>query len=277
MRELFVCIAKKTAHRALAALLCTAVLCALPAVRRAGAPAAAAVSAHEWGLSFQRANEPPVPNLSAQALRPYGAYYCGDSGQKHLYLTFDAGYENGNTGPILDALQKHGAHGTFFVTGSFVRENPDLVRRIAAEGHALGNHTMHHPDMAQKSRAAFERELTDLSDLVLQTTGAPAAPFYRPPEGRFTEDNLTWAQQLGYRTVLWSLAYVDWDTSAQPSRAKALQKLLPRTHDGAIVLLHSTSAANAAVLDELLTRWEALGYIFAPLDELGAPESAPAA
>ena len=272
---MFLCIPKKTAHRVLAAVLCCAAAGSVFIATRGGGllpdpePEAIAVAQYEWGLSFQDENEPPVPNLSAEALRPYNAFYCGDASQKRLYLTFDAGYEHGNTEPILDALKKHNAPGTFFVVGSYIQNNPELIRRMVDEGHAVGNHTYHHPDMSQKGEAAFKKELNDLAALFEAATGTKMPLLYRPPEGKFSDDNLKWAQELGYKTIFWSLAYVDWKQDAQPSRADAFDKLMPRTHDGAIVLLHSTSATNAAILDELLTKWEEQGYTFGTLAELG--------
>ena len=278
---MYLCIPKKAAHRVLAAVLCAAaaggVLLGLGWPRAEAEPAAVAAASYEWGLSFQTENEPPIPNLSAEKLRPFDAFYCGDAEQKRLYLTFDAGYENGNTAPILDALKKHNAPGTFFVVGSYIKENPDLIKRMVAEGHTVGNHTYHHPNMSQKDEASFKKELNDLAALFQETTGTPLPLFYRPPEGKFSDENLTWAQELGYKTIFWSLAYVDWKQDAQPSREADFDKLMPRTHDGAIVLLHSTSATNAAILDELLTRWEEMGYTFGTLSELGAPPAAPAA
>ena len=272
---MFLCIPKKTAHRVLATVLCCTVMGGALITTRDGErlhdpdPEDIAVAQYEWGLSFQQDNEPPIPNLSAEALRPYNAFYCGDQSQKRLYLTFDAGYENGNTAPILDALKNHNAPGTFFVVGSYIQNNPELIQRMVDEGHAVGNHTYHHPDMSQKGETAFKKELTDLAALFEATTGVQMPLLYRPPEGKFSDDNLKWAQELGYKTIFWSLAYVDWKQDAQPSRADAFDKLMPRTHDGAIVLLHSTSSTNAAILDELLTKWEEQGYTFGTLAELG--------
>lgn len=278
---MFLCISKRAAHGALVLFFGAAALCGIFLATRPHAvipeeenAEVFAAAAHEWGLSFQKDNEPPVPNVSAEELRPYNAFYCGEAGRKRLYLTFDAGYENGNTAPILDALKKHGAPGTFFVVGSYIKENPDLIRRMIDEGHTVGNHTYHHPNMSEKDEASFKKELNDLAALFEETTGAKLPLFYRPPEGKFSDENLKWAQELGYKTIFWSLAYVDWKPNAQPSHQTAFDKLLPRTHDGAIVLLHSTSATNAAILDELLTRWEEQGYTFGTLDELGAEPSA---
>ena len=230
-----------------------------------------------WGLSFQAEGETPVGNASQAVLRQYDAAFVGDTSEKILYLTFDAGYENGCTEQILDTLQAHQVPATFFLVGNYLEQNPELVQRMVQDGHTVGNHTYHHPNMSQKDEASFKKELNDLAALFQETTGTPLPLFYRPPEGKFSDENLTWAQELGYKTIFWSLAYVDWKQDAQPSREAAFDKLMPRTHDGAIVLLHSTSATNAAILDELLTRWEEMGYTFGTLSELGAPPAAPAA
>ena len=140
---------------------------------------------------------------------------------------------------------------------------------MAAEGHIVGNHTFHHPDMsAIADQAAFEQELKTLESLYEELVGQPLSKFYRPPQGKYSEENLRQAHALGYKTVFWSLAYVDWYTDNQPTAQQAYDKLLPRIHDGAIVLLHSTSQTNADILDELLTKWEEMGYTFASLEEL---------
>ena len=204
-----------------------------------------------------------------QQLRKMGAAHLGDGSQKVLYLTFDAGYENGCTEQILDILEKHQIKAAFFLVGNYMEKNADLVRRMAAEGHIVGNHTMHHPDMSKLTDpAAFRKELEELEKLYSDITGQTLPKFYRPPQGIYSEDNLRMAQELGYKTVFWSLAYVDWNNDAQPTREYAFSKLLPRTHNGAVVLLHSTSKTNAAILDELLTKWEQMGYTFAPITEL---------
>lgn len=189
--------------------------------------------------------------------------------QKTIYLTFDAGYENGCTPAILDALKKHNAPACFFVVGNFIDTAPELVKRMAAEGHIVGNHTLHHPDMSGiADKSAFAAELNGLEEKYTALTGQPMQKFYRPPQGKFSEENLRQAQELGYTTVFWSLAYVDWYTDNQPTDEQAFSKLLPRIHNGAIVLLHSTSETNARILDELLTKWESAGYQFGSLAEL---------
>ena len=222
-----------------------------------------------WGLSFQEEGKRPTGNASIDDLKQYNAYYASDTDQKIIYLTFDAGYENGNTPAILDALKKHQAPAVFFVVGNFIKDNPDLIRRILAEGHIIGNHTMTHPDLPQiSSMDAFQKELQDVEELYTSLTGEPMTKFYRPPRGIYSTENLSMAKELGYSTFFWSLAYVDWIQDQQPSREEAFQKLLTRIHPGAIVLLHNTSSTNAEILDELLTKWKEMGYEFHSLKEL---------
>ena len=212
----------------------------------AAAPAAVAASTDNWGLSFQTEGEPPVGNATAQSLAQYDAYYVGDTTQKVLYLTFDCGYENGYTAQILDVLKDHQAPAAFFVVGHMIQSSPDLIRRMVQEGHIVGNHTFHHPDMSAISdQSKFQQELEELEQLYQETTGQTLPRFYRPPQ-----------------------AYVDWYVDDQPTAEEAFSKLIPRIHNGAIVLLHSTSRTNAEILDELLTRWEDMGYTFASLEDL---------
>ena len=222
-----------------------------------------------WGLSFRQEGTAPIGNAGRDQLKQYDTAYIGDTSQKVLYLTFDAGYENGSTEKILDTLKKHQVSAAFFLVGNYIEKNADLVRRMTNEGHIVGNHTMHHYDMSKLSQPdAFRKELEDLEALYQQTTGQPMPKYYRPPQGIYSEDNLAMAQQMGYKTVFWSLAYMDWLNDKQPSREEALRKLLPRTHPGAVVLLHSTSQTNGQILDELLTKWKEEGYRFGTLEEL---------
>ena len=224
-----------------------------------------------WGLSFRTEGQTPIGPAAQDTLSRYDAAYVGSSGEKVLYLTFDAGYENGCTEKILDTLKKHEVEAAFFLVGNYIEKNADLVRRMVEEGHIVGNHTMHHPDMRKLSdQAAFAKELQDLEQLYKNTVGVDMPKFYRPPQGLYSEENLKMAQQLGYKTVFWSLAYADWNNDAQPTAQYAFGKLLPRTHNGAVVLLHSTSKTNAEILDELLTRWKGMGYAFESIDKLFA-------
>lgn len=230
-----------------------------------------------WGLSFQQEGKPPVANATFDELKKYNAYYAENTEEKVIYLTFDCGYENGNTTAILDALKKHQVPATFFVVGTYISSSPDLIKRIAEEGHIVGNHTYHHPDMSKIStKESFQKELADVESLYKEITGKEMLKYYRPPQGKYSTDNLKMAQEMGYTTFFWSLAYVDWYQDKQPSKEEAFKKLLGRIHPGAVVLLHSTSSTNAQILDELLTKWEEMGYTFKSLDQLPAtqPETA---
>ena len=203
------------------------------------------------------------------------AYYASDTDQKIIYLTFDAGYENGNTPAILDALKKHQVKATFFVVGTYIDSEPELIRQITKEGHTVGNHTWHHPDMSHISSIEdFQKELEYVETAYKNVTGKNMTKYYRPPQGKYSEANLQMAKELGYKSFFWSLAYVDWYQDNQPSKEEAFSKLLGRIHPGAIVLLHSTSSTNAEILDELLTRWEEMGYHVQPLENIISTSSA---
>ena len=228
-------------------------------------------AAGAWGLSFQQEGQPPVGPAGTPQLKNLNAAYLGDTSEKVLYLTFDAGYENGCTEKILDVLKKHDVPAAFFLVGNYVEKNADLVRRMVDEGHIVGNHTMHHPDMSKLTdKDTFSKELTDLETLFKEITGKELPKYYRPPQGIYSQENLQMAKDLGYQTVFWSLAYVDWNNDSQPTKEQAFAKLIPRTHNGAVVLLHSTSQTNAQILDELLTTWENMGYTFQSIDRLFA-------
>ncbi len=207
---MFITITRSMLRRVAAAAAAFAVVAALFMMFPQGKTEQTAAADGNWGLSFRAEGQQPEGNVSAGELRQWDAYYVGDTAEKVIYLTFDAGYENGCTAAILDGL----------------------------------------------------------ADKYRELTGEEMKKFYRPPQGKFSESNLAMAQKLGYRTIFWSLAYVDWYTDDQPTDEQAFSKLVPRIHPGAVVLLHSTSATNARILDELLAKWEALGSPFASLEEL---------
>ena len=233
--------------------------------------ASMAIPTGAWGLSFHTSGFAPTGPTDRETLRQYDAAYVGSSEEPVLYLTFDAGYENGYTEDILDTLKKHDVKAAFFLVGNYLQKNADLVRRMVLEGHIVGNHTMTHPDMSViTDKSVFQKELEDLETLFMEITGKELPKFYRPPQGIYSEENLKLAKELGYKTVFWSLAYKDWDNDKQPTAEYAEAKLLPRTHNGAVILLHSTSKTNAEVLDNLLTQWEQKGYRFETIDKLFA-------
>ena len=231
-----------------------------------------------WGLSFQQAGQPPVGNATPEYLAKYNAYYiAGSNGKeddsksaKPVYLTFDAGYENGYTAEILDILREKKVPAAFFLVGNYIEENPELVKRMEAEGHIVGNHTMHHPDMsAIADEEAFKSEIKELEDTYREAVGKEIPKFYRPPQGKYSEANLQQASRLGYTTLFWSLAYVDWLENDQPDETESINLLNKRIHPGAIVLLHSTSKTNSRILGQLIDGWKAQGYEFRSVSELG--------
>ena len=228
-----------------------------------------APASENWGLSFPQEGASPQANATPEELSASWAYYIGNPKEKVLYLTFDCGFENGNTPAILKALKKHHAPATFFVVGNFLETSPDLIRQMRKDGHIVGNHTFHHPDMSKIStKEAFAKELSDVESLYQEITGEEMTRFYRPPQGIYSPENLQMAKDLGYHTFFWSLAYVDWYEDNQPTKEEAFAKLLPRVHPGAVVLLHNTSDTNAEILDELLGKWEDMGYSFRSLEDL---------
>lgn len=223
-----------------------------------------------WGLGFGESGSKPKGLVTESELEKQNAYYISDTEEKVLYLTFDCGFENGNTEAILTALKKHNAKATFFVVGHFLESAPQILSKIVNDGHYVGNHTYHHPDMSKiTDNVSFERELRSVEDKYMEITGKEINKFYRPPQGKYNIENLKMAEEMGYKTFFWSLAYVDWDKDKQPTHEEAFDKLLSRVHPGAIVLLHNTSKTNGEILDELLTKWEDMGYEFRTLDDFG--------
>ena len=252
--------------RRIAGAIVTCALAAAIFLRQLSLPA---VETGSWGLSFRQDGQTPTGTASQTVLDEFDAAYIGDTTEPVIYLTFDAGYENGYTAQILDTLAAHDVKAAFFLVGNYIEKEPDLVRRMVADGHTVGNHTYHHYDMSKiADEDSFRAELESLEALYTDVTGEALPRYYRPPQGIYSEENLKMAQALGYHTVFWSLAYVDWYADDQPTHEQAFSKLLGRIHNGAVVLLHSTSRTNAEILDELLTRWEELGYRFGTLDEL---------
>jgi len=240
--------------------LCTVLLIVL---------ATPAFAGQNWGLHFPKDGSRPTGPVTAEHLRQFDAFFMGCENEKVLYLTFDAGYEIDLTAGILDTLKKHEVPAAFFLVGNYIRDYPELIRRMVTEGHIVANHTMTHPNMSKIStKDAFAKELSRVEELYLHVTGSEIPRYYRPPKGTYSETNLRHAQELGYKTVFWSCAYKDWEEKNQPTKKEAFDKLLPRAHSGAVILLHNTSTTNAAILDELLTKYKELGYRFECLDHL---------
>lgn len=225
---------------------------------------------NNWGLGFSKIpGAPPTGNATPDYLKQFNSYFISTKSEKKLYITFDAGYEAGFTPKILESLKKHNVKATFFVVGTLIKSNPDLIKEIVSQGHTIGNHTMNHPNMSKMGTLEnFKKEIEPVERLYKDLIGEDMKKYYRPPQGIYNEKNLQMAHELGYKTFFWSLAYVDWYKDKQPSHEEAFSKIMSRIHDGAIILLHSTSKTNSEILDELLTKFENEGYTFGTLDEL---------
>jgi len=263
--------------KAAALFLCSAILVCTPANSVLNA-AHDEKAAYSWYMKRAKDHAQPVCESSMSFIDGYDVYYIdkksAEDGEKVLYLTFDAGYENGNIARILDTLKSENVPGTFFILKNLIEHDPELVKRMADEGHTVGNHTMRHRDMTKfTDKALFNEELNGLASMYLELTGREMAKYYRPPEGRFSELNLKYAMELGYDTILWSFAYADWDNNKQPSREEAMEKLRRNTHDGAVILLHPTSQTNAEVLGDMIREWKTQGYRFGTPEELTARNS----
>ena len=230
--------------------------------------------AYSWYCKRNKEHKQPGIDENVKFIEKNDGYYVdkrhGDNDtDKVVYLTFDAGYENGNVEKILDVLKEENVPGAFFILGHLVEKNTDLVERIANEGHLVCNHTMHHYDMSRiTSKRDFERELMALEKIYTEKTGKALSRYYRPPEGRFSERSIEYARSLGYKTVFWSIAYADWDNGNQMSEEKAKEKILTNLHNGAVILLHPTSETNARIMRDLITEIREKGYRFGTLDEL---------
>ena len=187
---------------------------------------------------------------------------------KVIYLTFDAGYENGNVAKVLDVLKEEDVPGAFFVLGHLISNNSDLIMRMKTEGHLVCNHTVRHRDMSGMTDEVFLKELRELEDQYRTLTGEEMSKYYRPPEGRFSKSNLEAAQTSGYKTIFWSFAYPDWDNQKQMTPQKAKQIILDNLHPGEVMLLHPTSSVNAEILGDVIREIKRQGYRFGTLDEL---------
>lgn len=203
-----------------------------------------------------------------ELLKKYGAFYKGSPDEKILYLTFDNGYENGYTASILDALKKEKVPGTFFLTGHYVESATDLVNRMIKEGHEIGNHSYGHPNMANLSETRMKEEWQKFDQLLAEKTSVTKTRFVRPPEGVFSEKLLAYGNEIGYRHMFWSVAFVDWHADRPQGKAYAYNHLMNQIHPGAIILMHTVSPDNAAALPDFIRDAKAKGYTFSSLDSL---------
>ena len=220
-----------------------------------------------WGI--QRKNSHEQPDLGAkntELINKYNGMALGNKDKKYIYLTFDLGYEAGYTSKILDALKQNNVKGTFFVTAHYVNTASDLVKRMIDEGHIVGNHTVNHKSMPSLSDDELTTEVMKLHQVIYEKYNYEMK-YIRPPKGEFSERTLSLCEKLGYKTVMWSFAYVDWEENKQPSEDEAMQKIIPNLHNGEIMLLHATSKTNADIMDKMIKRVQEEGYEFRSLEE----------
>nr|WP_276355833.1 delta-lactam-biosynthetic de-N-acetylase [Cohnella sp. YIM B05605] len=225
-----------------------------------------------YHFGFKKSRNGSLPSIAQEGFMPvlqkHGAVFLGDVGRKELYLTFDNGYENGYTTRILDTLKEKQVPAAFFVTGHFVKDQPDLVRRMAAEGHLIGNHSWSHPDLSQSGPERIRSEMEKVRAETAALTGRPDMRFMRPPRGIFNGRMLEECRKLGYTGVFWSVAYKDWDVNHQRGGQYAYQSVLGQLHPGAVILLHSVSRDNAEALGRIIDDARKQGYEFKSLDRL---------
>ena len=251
----------------LISILCTSIVMSSSVV-------VTARSVNGWYCIRNTQHHQPQLDENMRFIEKYNAYYVDkkhseNSNEKVVYLTFDVGYENGNVEKILNTLKDEQVTGAFFILGNLLEKNPELICRMNAEGHTVGNHTYSHKDMTKFDNIDdFEHELNRLSGKYKDVTGADMKKYYRPPEGKFDERTLSYASTLGYKTIFWSFAYADWDNARQPSAEYAKAKIFDNMHNGAVILLHPTSSTNATILKDVIKQLKIEGYRFATLDEL---------
>ena len=232
-----------------------------------------AVSAeeHSWYIK-KRGNDLPGFPSNAEMMSAFNAYYVDndafEKGEKVIYLTFDAGYENGNISKILDTLKEENVPAAFFLLDNIILKNTDLVKRMTKEGHTVCNHTKRHKNLCSATKEEIERDLSELETVYKNATGETMSKYFRFPEGKYSMESLKTISELGYKTIFWSFGYEDWDNSHQPDVKKSISKILSNTHNGEVLLLHPTSATNAEILPALIREWKKMGYRFGTLDEL---------
>ena len=224
---------------------------------------------YDWGFNKGK-NEQPAdagPKYNA-VVEKYDAIYKVNTTKKDIYLTFDNGYENGYTEKVLDVLKEHKVPATFFVTGHYLNTAEPLVKRMVKEGHIIGNHSWSHPDFTQTSDEQIAEELEKVKKKTEELTGQKEMAYIRPPRGIFSERTLQTANNLGYKHILWSVAFLDWDVNRQQGWKHSYDQIMAQIHPGAILLLHSVSKDNAEALGKVITDLKKRGYTFKSLDDI---------
>ena len=221
----------------------------------------------EWGI--KRNNNHERPDLGAEnykILTENQGIAIGNSEKKYIYLTFDEGYEAGYTKDILETLKENDVKATFFITAHYLNTQPELIKQMIDDGHIVGNHTVNHKSMPDLSSEKIETEIMDLHKAIYEKFGYEMK-YIRPPKGEYSQRTLAITQNLGYKTVMWSFAYEDWNEDKQPEKEKAKNKIIENVHNGEIMLLHGNSKTNTEILDEIIKEIKNMGYEFKSLDE----------
>lgn len=221
-----------------------------------------------WGVKLKGRSPPEVPKAQREELKKYNAVYAGNPETKELYLTFDLGYENGYTETVLDTLSKRGVKATFFITGYYLSDQPEIIKRIIADGHVIANHSLNHKSFPGCTDEALKDEILGLAAKYEEATGLELTKLVRPPSGEYSERSLALSASLGYKTIFWSFAYVDYDETQKFTIDYAYKKITDNLHNGAIILLHTVVKEGAYALDRVLVTALDEGYTFSTIDKL---------
>ena len=220
-----------------------------------------------WGIKRNSSHEQPdVGETNRKILEENNGLFLGNKDKKFLYITFDEGYEAGYTKQILETLKKNNVKATFFITAHYVNTEPDLVKQMIDEGHIVGNHTVNHKCMPELSEEELKKEVMDLHTSIYQKFGYDMK-YLRPPKGEYSEKSIAYTNSLGYKTVMWSFAYEDWNENKQPAEEVAKKKIIENLHNGEIMLLHGNSKTNTNILDDVIKEAQNMGFTFKSLDE----------
>lgn len=250
-------------------IILISILLLLPKITTASTMDSGDTELNWYFVSRKKGDTPESPKDSISFFKELGGYFVGDTNSKVLYLTFDEGYENGNTPKILDVLKDENVPAAFFVVKPYIKTCPDIVKRMVDEGHLVCNHSSHHPSMASiTDTTKFNKEFTDVEDEYKSLIGEDMPKFFRPPMGKYSKNSLIKTQALGYKTIFWSFAYKDWITDKQPEPDVAIKKIVSCAHPGSIILLHAVSDTNSKVLKTVIQQLKAEGYEFKSLNEL---------
>lgn len=226
------------------------------------------VGAAGWGFRKNPNHTPPEIGSYAQEIEGTNSFYVGSSNEKKIYLTFDAGYDNGNLAGILDTLKDKKVQATFFVTGDFVNRFQDLTKRMVEEGHIVANHSYSHKNITSQTKEELENDLKKLEDSFQKVTGKEMTKVFRPPKGEFDRNSLMNLKELGYKTVFWSIAFKDWSEEHQRGKEYSYKSVIDNLHPGAIILMHTVSTSNKEALPEIIDEIRNQGYELSPVTEL---------